>query len=138
MTDKDKARKKKLFLIALAETSGHIANACKAAGIVRQTAYVWRNDDADFLEDWENVKESAFDELEQQLRNRSKKSDIVLIFLAKTLMKRRGYIERAELDHTNNGQPFDPSKVTIEIVDASGKKIEENYNFNLANEAAKN
>ncbi len=64
----DKARE--TFLTALAK-SCNITMACAAAGIGRQTAYKWREDDPLFGEAWRDALEEAVDGLEKEAWRRA-------------------------------------------------------------------
>lgn len=57
------AKNRKRFLEKLAEERS-IADACRAAGIGRRTAYNWRAASEEFKEEWDEVVEANIDELE--------------------------------------------------------------------------
>lgn len=59
------------FLTVLAENGGHVANACKAVKIGRRTAYEWRDDDPEFADRWDDIVETALDDLEQEAHRRA-------------------------------------------------------------------
>jgi hypothetical protein len=59
------ARWRSLFLQALRQTPS-IKHACKAAGIVRTTAYKHRKEDQDFAAQWEDAIQASVDELEHK------------------------------------------------------------------------
>jgi hypothetical protein len=63
------ARRKKRFLVALAET-GIISKACARAGWTRNTAYSLRNADKDFADRWDDALEFAADTAEEAAFNR--------------------------------------------------------------------
>lgn len=58
------------FLAVLAET-GSVDKACDGAGIGRNTAYLWRRDDEDFRNRWEEAKAFAGDLLECEAYRRA-------------------------------------------------------------------
>lgn len=64
----DDARER--FLTALT-VSCNVTTACKAAGIGRQTAYMWRKEDEGFAEAWADALEEAVDALEQEAWRRA-------------------------------------------------------------------
>jgi len=64
----DKAREK--FLQALTSAC-NVTAACKAAGIGRQTAYQWREDDPNFALAWSGALEEAVDALEKEAWRRA-------------------------------------------------------------------
>ncbi|ACH40246.1 MAG: hypothetical protein ACD_55C00169G0008 [uncultured bacterium] len=90
------APRQRKFLCAYGESSTfNISEACKAAGIGRRTFYNWLTDDSKFKTDFEELTESRLDAIESALHSRAviEKDTTALIFLAKTLLKDRGYIE---------------------------------------------
>lgn len=92
-------QKKKRFIEALEKKLGNISDACKAMNMSRQTFYDWKEQDDDFKEDVENVKEGLLDLAESKLLENIKKNEnIAIIFFLKTKGKQRGYIEKQELE----------------------------------------
>lgn len=86
------------LLQALANTSGIVASACKQANISRMTYYRWYNEDPEFREKADDVKELQKDFAESLILKKMKEGDTtMLIFYAKTQMKDRGYTERKEI-----------------------------------------
>jgi hypothetical protein len=114
------AEDKEAVLEALNKSSGIVASACKAANISRFTFYKWYNEDEDFREKVDDVRELQKDFAEALILKKMKEGDTtMIIFYAKTQMKDRGYSERVE--HTGaNGEPLlraaeiDISKLTEE------------------------
>lgn len=75
--------KRDRFISALRE-QGVVAEACRAAGIARRTAYNWRHKWVTFRQDWDDALEEALDKLELEARSRAlDKSDQLLMFLLK-------------------------------------------------------
>ena len=92
-------KKKKDFIESLRNNLGHISNACEAAKIGRRTYYLWIDKDKDFKEDVEHVKESLLDLAETKLlQNIENNENTAIIFYLKTKGKKRGYIEKQELE----------------------------------------
>ena len=92
-------KKKKDFLKALRNNLGHITNACVAANIGRRTYYEWIEKDDDFREDVSHVQESLLDLAESKLlENIESNENVAIIFYLKTKGKKRGYIEKQEVD----------------------------------------
>ena len=75
--------------------------------IGRQTYYDWFNTNVEFQNDIINAKEAIIDELEQAALTKAVKGDTtLLIFLLKTLGKKRGYIEGSnKVDITVKQEP---------------------------------
>lgn len=93
-----RAAKKETFLISLANNNGNITNACIDANIGRRTYYDWLEDEK-FAENVENVQESLLDLAESKLmENINKNDNTSIIFFLKTKGKKRGYIEKQEVD----------------------------------------
>ena len=82
MLDK-RDRQKKKFLAALTE-QGTVYHAAQAAGISRQTAYRWREDDPQFADLWDEAIENAVDAVENTVYQRALGGDtIAAIFYLK-------------------------------------------------------
>lgn len=92
------AEEKKKLLEALANTSAIVSSACKQAGVSRMTYYRWYNEDTDFKEKADDIKELQKDFAESLILKKMKEGDTsMIIFYAKTQMKDRGYTERNEI-----------------------------------------
>ena len=98
MARQSQAIKKKAFLAALELELSNITAACKASGVGRRNIYRWIETDPAFKKAIEDVEELTFDFVEGKLMTEIKTGNTaVMIFFAKTKMKRRGYIERSEV-----------------------------------------
>lgn len=96
--DERVAKEKEDLLNALAQTSGIVSSACKAANVSRMTYYRYYNEDPDFREKADDVKELQKDFAESLILKKMKEGDTtMIIFYAKTQMKDRGYTERREI-----------------------------------------
>ena len=84
-----------------------VAEACKAAGIGRRTAYDERQRDEQFALAWADVLEEATEELEQVAVRRAREgSDTLLIFLLKAHRPAK-FRETIRQEHTGaNGAPM--------------------------------
>lgn len=92
--------KKKRFLSALESNDGHIQETCTQLGIPRSTFYLWRKEDEEFAQAVEDVFEKLVDDAETELRKRIRLGDTTaIIFFLKTKGKKRGYIEKQEMEH---------------------------------------
>lgn len=97
----DKILLKKAFIEAYKKTYGNISNACETIDISRQTFYNWQEEDAEFKAEIEAIEpnELLMDLVESKLVEKIKEGDTtVLIFVSKTKGKKRGYVEKKELD----------------------------------------
>ena len=93
------------FLDAMNKTFGNISLSAKIAGISRETPYEWKKKDMNFKKEMESekYKEIYMDAIEAKLLKVGLQDEnpTVLIFLAKTKCKSRGYIEKAEIGITD-------------------------------------
>ncbi len=99
-------QKKAAFLKALAPRLLNVTAACKVAMVSRNTVYRWKDEDDTFKKEWDTIEEEFKDNLETAMFNNAivDKNPTMMIWLSKTKMKERGYIEKTETDLTVN--PF--------------------------------
>jgi len=109
---------KKTVLKMLEKTRGIVSSACESANIARSTFYDWCNNDADFKQAVDDINEAAIDFVESKLIEKidgitvqtinskgeaviyeQPPSDTAIIFFLKTKGKKRGYVERSEVDN---------------------------------------
>lgn len=85
------------FIEALEQAHGIVTDACAAVGIVRGTYYRWYNNDPEFKEAADMVKESAIDYVESKLLNNIDRGDTTaILFYLKCKGKRRGWIDKPQ------------------------------------------
>lgn len=85
---------------ALTNSLGVVTIACKEVGIARQQHYHWIQVDEEYKKAVEDVADIALDFAESMLHKQIQDKDTTAtIFYLKTKGKRRGYIERSEVDH---------------------------------------
>lgn len=90
---------KKEMLKALESTLGIVTGACKRVGIARNTHYRWLQEDEEYRKECEDIEEMCIDFAESQLHLQIKEGNTsATIFFLKTKGKKRGYVERQELD----------------------------------------
>ncbi len=96
--------KKQSFIEAYQKTFGNIAQSCRMSGVkTRQTFYDWMKIDAEFKAIIDGIEpaEDFLDFCESALRDRiNDKDTTAIIFALKTKGKKRGYIERQEIEQT--------------------------------------
>jgi hypothetical protein len=63
-------RAREMFLEAMRETC-NVSHSARVAGIRRQLAYQWRDDDPEFAAEWADAEEEAADKLEEIARQRA-------------------------------------------------------------------
>jgi hypothetical protein len=90
---------KKAMLEALEKSLGVVTSACKTVDISRETHYRWLREDADYKAAVEALSDVALDFAESQLHKQIKEGNsTATIFFLKTKGKKRGYIERQEVE----------------------------------------
>jgi len=95
--------KKRLMLKALEKTLSVVSTACKQVGINRQTHYNWLNNDPKYAEEVKSIEDITLDFAESQLHQQIREGNTTAtIFLLKTKGKKRGYIERQEIQHDSS------------------------------------
>lgn len=88
---------------ALEKSLGIVTTACKQVGISRQTHYEWYREDADYKAAVDSIADIALDFAESKLHKSIENgSDTAVIFYLKTKGKKRGYVERTELQVEGN------------------------------------
>ena len=97
---------KKAMLEALEKSLGIVTSACKSVDISRETHYRWLREDADYKAAVDSLSDVALDFAESQLHKQIKDGNsTATIFFLKTKGKKRGYVERQELD-VSTGKMF--------------------------------
>lgn len=93
--------KKKSFIEALHTAFGNISKACIACGVSRMWYYDNIEKDEDFKKHCENIDEYIIDTVENCLLDQIKEGNSTsTIFYLKTKGKKRGYIEKQEIEHS--------------------------------------
>ena len=111
--NKSRHIKKEAMLQALENSLGVVTVACKQSGTPRSTYYKWLKEDEQFAKDVKEIENIALDFAESQLHTQMKDgSTPATIFYLKTKGKKRGYIERSELDLTSADEPI---KINVNI-----------------------
>jgi len=95
---------KKKLLKALEKSMGIVTNACKMVDLDRTTFYRYYNEDQQFADDVDNVQDYVLDFAESKLlENIKDKKETSIIFYLKTKGRKRGYIEKTEVDLKQKG-----------------------------------
>ena len=111
--NKSRHIKKESILEALEKSLGVVTMACKSADVPRSTYYKWLNEDEEFAKAVKDIENIALDFGESQLHKQIKDGNTsATIFFLKTKGKKRGYIERSELDLTSGDEPI---KINVNI-----------------------
>ena len=91
---------KKNLLEALELSLGVVTTACKKVGCNRATYYDYYNKDKAFKLKVDEIQNVALDFAESQLHKQIQDGNTTAtIFLLKTKGKKRGYVERQEIQH---------------------------------------
>ncbi len=100
LTELDIKDPKKVAMIqALTKALGVVKMACESVGISRQTHYNWLKEDAAYKRACDNLPEVVLDFAEHHLHKLiSQGNPAATIFLLKTKGKKRGYVERQEIE----------------------------------------
>ena len=107
MSNKSYNSKKEQLFESLELHKGNISNACKAIDISRVSFYRWLKEHEDLKAHLDDVQESAIDYVEDKLFGLiDDKNPTAIIFYLKTKGRKRGYIERQEIEIGNSDVPF--------------------------------
>ena len=101
---------------ALKDCYGIVTDACRKCNVPRSTFYNWVNNDPEFKQAVDETQEEAIDFVEGQLFKKingvevaqgeniysQPPSDTAIIFYLKTKAKKRGYVERTELEQSGS------------------------------------
>jgi hypothetical protein len=88
-----------LKFIAALKQAPHVALACKAAGISRETAYKHRRDNPLFAAEWEAVLQESVDDLEAKAFELALRDNVPLIQFLLKAHRRNIYGDRTEHQH---------------------------------------
>ena len=111
--NKSRHIKKEAMLQALENSLGVVTVACKQSATPRSTYYKWLKEDEDFAKSVKEIENIALDFAESQLHSQMKDGNTsATIFYLKTKGKKRGYIERSELDLSSGDEPI---KINVNI-----------------------
>ena len=111
--NKDRHVKKESIIAALEKSLGVVTVACKQADVPRSTYYKWLNEDEEFAKAVKDIENIALDFGESQLHKQIGDGNTsATIFFLKTKGKKRGYVERNEVDLTSGDEPI---KINVNI-----------------------
>ena len=93
--------KKESFRSAIEKSLGIVTTACKIVGCARSTFYKYYKDDQDFKASVDELENLTLDFVESKLHKQIENDNTTAtIFYLKTKGKKRGYIERKEVEMT--------------------------------------
>lgn len=93
--------RKKAMVDALEKSLGIVTTACKSCDVARSTHYDWMKEDEEYKSAVESIGDIALDFAESQLHKQIQGGEVSsTIFYLKTKGKKRGYVEKQEIDHS--------------------------------------
>lgn len=99
---------KNALVQAMEKSLGVVTTACRNVGCDRSTFYEYYNNDEDFKNEIDSLKNVALDFAESQLHQKMKKGDTTaIIFYLKTQGKDRGYVETRKIDYSHRKEVAD-------------------------------
>ena len=94
--------KKSLMIQALTKSLGNVSTACKVVDIDRATHYNWLESDENYKNEVESISDYSLDFVESKLiENINDKKESSIFFYLKCKGKKRGWIEKSEVQNTN-------------------------------------
>lgn len=95
-------KRKQAFLEALARNNNLVTHACKEAKVPTSTYYDWTRDDPEFAAAAKKVEDIVLDRVEAVAHEMiaQDKNPAMTIFYLKCKGKKRGYIEKTEVEHS--------------------------------------
>jgi hypothetical protein len=112
-TQKDTQKKgnhavlKQAMVQAMEKSLGIVTTACKSVGISRDSHYRWMRDDEEYRAQIESIESMALDLAESKLHEQILEGNTAcIIFFLKTKGKRRGYVEKQEVETTIKAPDF--------------------------------
>jgi hypothetical protein len=113
--------KKQALVNAMKKYFSNITSACDACHISRATFYSWYNKDSLFRENIDDLRMLLDDNIETTAISKclNDRDTTMLIFMLKTRMKARGYVEKTEVEQVGELRimqetSLDFSKLSIE------------------------
>jgi len=117
---------KKALLVALEKSMGIVSKACQIVGLNRITFYRYYNDDEEFKEAVDNMQDYVLDFAESKLlENIKDKKETSIIFYLKTKGRKRGYIEKQDVDVTTKGKEVSAPQITFFDFEKQNKENQE-------------
>ena len=116
---------KKSFIEAYKKTFGNVSQSCKIVGVSRTIHYQWLKEDEEYKNTLESIEPSEMflDFTESKLVDKISKGDTTaIIFALKTKGKKRGYIERTEVQQETTIKNLDITVLDDGIPLASSEK----------------
>lgn len=98
---------KSAMVQAMEKSLGIVTTACRNVGIGRDTHYRWMRDDNEYRQQIESIEGMALDLAESKLHEEILGGNTAaIIFFLKTKGKKRGYVEKQEVETTIKSPDF--------------------------------
>jgi len=95
------SKRQTLFLEKLKENKGNVSKTCEQTNLSRASHYKWCNENPTYKEAAEEIIEYCIDYVESKLNECIDNLDVAsIIFFLKTRGKKRGYVEKTEMEAT--------------------------------------
>jgi len=94
-------KQQKAMIHAMEKSLGIVTTACRNVGIARDTHYRWMRDDDSYRASIESIEGMTLDLAESKLHEEILQGNTAaIIFFLKTKGKKRGYVEKQEVETT--------------------------------------
>ena len=115
---------KNAMIAALETTLGVVTQACERIGVTRQAHYKWMREDEEYKKRVEEVENVAIDFAESELHKQIKSGNSTsTIFFLKTKAKKRGYVEKMEVDSNVNINQVELNSKLNESLNSLAQKL---------------
>ena len=111
---------KGMMIQAMEKSLGIVTTACRSVGVSRETHYRWLREDSEYRQSIDSIESMALDLAESKLHQEILNGNTAcIIFFLKTTGKKRGYIEKQEVETTIKAPDFSGLS-TNELMDLLG------------------
>lgn len=114
------AVQKGMMIQAMEKSLGIVTTACRSFGVSRDTHYRWLREDSEYRQAIDSIESMALDLAESKLHQEILNGNTAcIIFFLKTKGKKRGYVEKQEVETTIKAPDFSGLS-TNELMDLLG------------------
>ena len=111
---------KGMMIQAMEKSLGIVTTACRSVGVSRETHYRWLREDSEYRQSIDSIESMALDLAESKLHQEILNGNTAcIIFFLKTKGKKRGYVEKQEVETTIKAPDFSGIS-TNELMDLLG------------------
>lgn len=98
---------KGMMIQAMEKSLGIVTTACRSVGVSRDTHYRWLREDSEYRQAIDSIESMALDLAESKLHQEILNGNTAcIIFFLKTKGKKRGYVEKQEVETTIKAPDF--------------------------------